>query len=137
MNRQDLVQYRDETAYINRQLEDVNIRRERLTKITPSYTEKYSSSANDKIGDGVAELVDREEKIFEKIQTRLLEREEIKQAVDTMKEPYRTILYYVYISEKPMRLAEMCRRGIISYEYKYLQKLHGKALDKFDAKYNE
>ena len=38
MNRYDLFRYKNETAYINKRIEDVEVLRARLEKITPSYS---------------------------------------------------------------------------------------------------
>lgn len=140
MNRYQLFEYRNETAYINQQLEDIETRKNRLEKITPAYKDNYGGNfSGDKIGDGVAELIDLEQEILTKIHDKLIFRKKIQEAVDNMPNSkfQRTILYSLYISENPITLVEICGRLPKTYDYKYVSKLHQKALDEFDEKYKE
>lgn len=137
MNRYDLFEYKNETAYINQQLEDIEARRNKLTKITSAYKENYGGAYKDKLSEGVAEMVDIENDLLEKIKSRLRERKLIEEAVANMKNDryQRTILYLLYISENPISLTNLCAKLPKNYDYKYVSKLHIKALEEFDKKY--
>lgn len=141
MNRKDLQDYKNETAYINQQLEDIEQRRNRLTKITPAYKETFGASfTQDKIGEGVAEMVDTENKLFEQLQERLEIRKNIYNSVNEMPNDryQRTLLYFLYISERPLSLIEIYKREILpkAYDYRYLKKLKQRALNEYDERYD-
>lgn len=138
MNRYDLYRFKNETAYINKQWEDIERMKARLEKITPSYKEGGGTGFSDKIGNGVAELIDKQGEIIEKLILRFSQREQIKDAVDQMKNDkhQKTILYNMYISEYPLTLAEICDLLPRNYDYKYVSKLHRKALQEFDEKFD-
>lgn len=142
MNRLDLIEYYESTPYINQLEEDIRIRMERLTKITPAYTENYGGAiAFDKIGEGVAELVDQEQHILELLKERNLKRKRVLKAVLDMDNTYyyATILFFRYLAEKPLKLRDIYEKEILpkSIGYKYLCELHGRALDEFDRRYDE
>lgn len=139
MNRYDLFQYKKETAYINKRIDDIEALRARLEKITPSYEENSGGSySSDKIGNGVARLLDKQNETKKLIIERLEEREKIKDAVCKMgNDRYqRTILYNLYISENPQTITDLCIALPRNYNYKYVSKLHTKALQEFDEKYD-
>lgn len=137
MNRCDLVEYRNNTPYIKQLEEDIQIRIDRLTKITPSYTENYGGQYLDKISEGVAELVDYEQKMIKALKKRIEERKSVAEAVEGMpNDKYqRVILYYKYIAEEPKTLNQIAEMLPRNYDYKYVCKLHGFALDEFDRRY--
>lgn len=138
MNRYDLYRYKNETAYINKRIEDIEILRTKLEKITPSYEEGGGTGISDKIGMGVAKLIDKQKDLDQRILDRLNEREQIKDAVEEMENDrfQKTILYNLYISEKPQTLIDLCFVLPRNYDYKYVSKLHRKALQEFDEKYD-
>lgn len=139
MNRYDLYRYKNETAYINKRIEDIEELKARLEKITPSYTENGGKGYSDKIGNGVSKLIDKQRETKELIIARLEEREKIKDAVCSMdNDKYqKTILYNIYISEKPQTITDLCIVLPRNYGYKYVSKLHRKALQEFDEKYDK
>lgn len=140
MNRIDLVEYRNGSPYIRQLEEDIQLRIERLTKITPAYKENFGGMvAFDKIGEGVAELIDQEQLLLDTIKERMKKRRKVAEAVDKMENDkyQKTILYFRYIAETPKTLSQIAEMLPRNYDYKYVCKLHGNALDEFDAKYNE
>ena len=140
MNRLDLVEYRNGTPYIKQLEEDIQMRIERLTKITPAYKENFGGMiAFDKIGEGVAELIDEEQLLLDTLKERIKKRKEIADAVDKMENDkyQKTILYFRYIAENPKTLTQIAEMLPRNYDYKYVCKLHGFALDEFDRKYEE
>ena len=116
MNRLDLIEYYESTPYINQLEEDIRIRMERLTKITPAYTENFGGKiAFDKIGEGVAELIDQEQHILELLKERNLKRKRVYKAVLDMDNTYyyATILFFRYLAEKPLKLREIYEKEIL------------------------
>lgn len=139
MNRNDLVEYRNNTPYINQLEEDLQIRIDRLTKITPSYKESFGGKQSlDKLASGVAELVDYEATMLETLKVRKEKRKLLAKAVEKMpNDKYqRVILYYKYIAEQPKTLSQIAEMLPRNYDYKYVCKLHGAALDEFDRRYD-
>ena len=53
---------------------------------------------------------------------------EIVQQIETMEFPYKNILYKVYIQGKSL----VTTASEMGYDYKYMCKMHGFALEKFD-----
>lgn len=138
MNRLDLVEYRNSTPYIKQLEEDIQIRLDRLTRITPTYTENFGGKqALDKLAEGVAELVEQEELLYEAIKKQNQERKRVAEAVNNMpNDKYqRVILYCRYIAETPKTLSQIAEMLPRNYDYKYVCKLHGFALDEFDRRY--
>lgn len=140
MNRLDLIEYRNSTPYINQLEEDLQIRIERLTKITPSYKENFGGKQTlDKLASGVAELVDYEITMLDALKERKEKRNLVARAVDEMPDDkfQRMILYYRYIAEQPKTLTQIAEMLPRNYDYKYVCKLHGNALDEFDRRFEE
>lgn len=140
MNRLDLIEYRNSTPYINQLEEDLQIRIERLTKITPSYKENFGGKQTlDKLASGVAELVDYEITMLDALKERKEKRNLVARAVDEMPDDkfQRMILYYRYIAEQPKTLTQIAEMLPRNYDYKYVCKLHGNALDEFDRRFDE
>lgn len=140
MNRFDLVEYRNGSPYIKQLQEDIQLRIERLTKITPTYKENFGGMvAFDKIGEGVADLIEKEEVLLEQLNKRMDQRRKVAEAVENMpNDKYqKTILYFRYIAETPKTLTQIAEMLPRNYDYKYVCKLHGIALDEFDRKYEE
>lgn len=139
MNRLDLIEYRNSTPYINQLEEDLQIRIERLTKITPSYKENFGGKQTlDKLASGVAELVDYEITMLDALKERKEKRNLVARAVDEMPDDkfQRMILYYRYIAEQPKTLTQIAEMLPRNYDYKYVCKLHGNALDEFDRRFD-
>lgn len=140
MNRIDLVEYRNNTPYIRQLEEDIQIRLDRLTRITPTYSENFGGKQSlDKLAEGVAELIEQEEILLEAIKRQNKERKRIAEAVEQMNNDkyQRVILYYKYIAEEPKTLTQIAEMLPRNYDYKYVCKLHGFALDEFDRRYDE
>lgn len=138
MNRIDLVEYRNSTPYIKQLEEDLQIRLDRLTRITPTYSENFGGKqSRDKLAEGVADLIEHENKLLEVIMIRNESRKKVAKAVDDMpNDKYqKVILYSKYIAEQPKTLSQIAEMLPRNYDYKYVCKLHGNALDEFDRRY--
>lgn len=138
MNRLDLIDYRNSTPYIKQLEEDLQIRLDRLTRITPTYSENFGGKQNlDKLAEGVADLIEHENKLLEVIMIRNESRKKVAKAVDDMpNDKYqKVILYSKYIAEQPKTLSQIAEMLPRNYDYKYVCKLHGNALDEFDRRY--
>ena len=133
MNRQDLINYRDNISYLDQKFEDIMIRRERLFKITPSYEESAhtNSAIQDRFAERLAKLIDDELNYFDLVKKKLNKMREIEKILDSMENTiYRNILFNLYISEKKYNLTQVA--NLIDKDYTYVCKLHGEALNEFD-----
>jgi Ribonuclease G/E len=133
MNRQDLINYRDNIAYLDQKFENIMRRRERLFKITPSYEESshVNSAIQDKFAEKLAKILDDEMAYYKLVEEKLNKMKKIEIILDTMENTlYRNILYNLYINEKKYNLTQVA--NLIDKEYTYVCKLHGEALNEFD-----
>ena len=132
MDRNDLINYKNNMKYLNNECENIQRRRAKLEKITPSYTENSNTqNANDKIGNGLAEIIDQEVAYLNLVKEQLNKLREIEKVLWKMKNStYKLILQRMYINERCMNLTQVANE--IDKEYKYTCSLHGLALDEFD-----
>ena len=147
MNREDLFRYRRDLQHFNSQLEDIEIEMERLCGTTPQYSENFGGKGTkDKIGDGVAKLVDMKKEKDEK-QKEIDRLKDVKQAVEEMRKisrkhaKFADILYEVYIKNYPKTLQQIAnewyRNGDRTYSYNHVTVLHRQALDEFDKLFKD
>lgn len=133
MNRQDLIDYRNNLNYLNEKFNDIIARREKLYKITPTYMDSAGASSpiQDKFVEELAKIIDEEVNYLKNVKESLDKLRKIEEALDKIKNTtYRNILYDLYISEKRYNLTQVANR--INKEYKYTCVLHGEALSEFD-----
>ena len=125
MNRQDLINYRDNLNYLDQKFEDIMRRRERLFKITPSYEESAhtNSAIQDKFAQELAKILDDEMGYFKAVEKKLNKLKEIEKVLDSLENTlYRNILYNLYISDKKYNLTQVA--NLIDKEYTYVCRLH-------------
>lgn len=130
MNREDLKNYKynqiwikDQTEYIETQKETIN----RLNSIL-SDMPKGSKVAYDSEAEKIAELMDMFNELMQKIIKEKELQNKIVEQVNKIEFPYRNILYKVYIQGKSL----VKTASEMDYDYKYMCKMHGFALEKFD-----
>lgn len=118
---------------INTGLEDLSSLEELVTRITPVLkTDVVSSSGSqDKLGDTVAKIADLRTQINQDTDAFVdLKREALallKKLPDDPKKPYYKILHMRYV--KYMSLEKIAVE--ISYTYRWVRRLHGRALQEF------
>lgn len=133
MNRQDLMNYKNDLQYLNTKREDLIKRREALYKTTTNYGDTFGGKKEiqDKIAEKLAIIIDEEAKLVEETIVKLDKLKSVNKILDEMEnKEYRNILYFMYISEEAKNLTEVANK--IGKEYKYTCRLHGKALNEFD-----
>ena len=130
MTREDLKNYKynqiwikDQTEYIETQKETIN----RLNSIL-SDMPKGSRDVNDTEAEKLAELMDQFNQLMDTV---IEEKEKQKNLIDVVNKiefPYRNILYKAYIQGKSL----VTVASEMHYNYEYMKKMNGIALNKFD-----
>ena len=131
MNRQDLIDYREEKKWLEDRLKEVEERKLLLNKLTATYGDSSggSSGVQDRIADDLAKLMDITNEYIGKLvdlQKKLID---IETMIELMPNKlHRNILYNVYILGNNLTVTS----NEINKEYKYTCVLHGRALNDFD-----
>ena len=131
MNRQDLIDYREEKKWLEDRLKEVEERKLLLNKLTATYGDSSggSSGVQDRIADDLAKLMDITNEYIGKLvdlQKKLID---IETMIELMpNKVHRNILYNVYILGNNLTVTS----NEINKEYKYTCVLHGRALNDFD-----
>lgn len=73
-------------------------------------------------------MIDSVDELIEKINVENEKQKKIIEQIDKVEQPYRLILDKVYVQEKSL----VTVASEMNYEYKYICKQHGIALNKFD-----
>ena len=131
MNRQDLIDYREDKKWLEDRLKEVEERKLLLNKLTATYGDSSSGSSGvqDRIADDLAKLIDITNEYVGKLvdlQKKLID---IEVMIELMSNKvHRNILYNVYILGNNLTVTS----NEINKEYKYTCVLHGRALNDFD-----
>jgi predicted nuclease with TOPRIM domain len=131
MNRQDLIDYREDKKWLEDRLKEVEERKLLLNKLTATYGDSTggSNSIQDRIADDLVKLLDMTNDYvgkLVKLQKKLIE---IENTIEQMSNKlHRNILYNVYILGNNLTVTS----NEINKEYKYTCVLHGRALNEFD-----
>lgn len=130
MNRQDLIDYRNNKSWIDDRISDIEQRRELLNRLTAIYGEqpRGSSSIQDKVADDLAQLLDETEEYFKLLNDLKKKQFEIEDSLDKLTPFYRNILYKVYIKGKKL----VTVADEINYSYEETCRKHGTALNMYD-----
>ena len=131
MNRQDLIDYREDKKWLEDRLKEVEERKLLLNKLTATYGDSTggSNSIQDRIADDLVKLLDMTNDYvgkLVKLQKKLID---IENTIEQMSNKlHRNILYNVYILGNNLTATS----NEINKEYKYTCVLHGRALNEFD-----
>lgn len=130
MNREDLKNYKynqiwikDQTEYIETQKETIN----RLNSIL-SDMPKGSRVVYDNEAEKLAKLMDKFNELMDIVIKEKEKQEKIIEIINQIEFPYRNILFKVYIQGKSL----VKTANEMDYDYKYMCKMNGFALEKFD-----
>lgn len=132
MNRQDLIDYKEDKKWLEDRLKEVEERKLLLNKLTATYGDSSggSNSVQDRIADDLAKLIDITNEYVGKLvdlQKKLID---IENMIEQMtNKVHRNILYNVYILGNNLTVTS----DEIGKEYKYTCVLHGRALNDFDV----
>lgn len=132
MDRKKLENYRWTKIKIEDRLKELEEKKANVNKLVASYGgEKVSSSRlnEDGIAERLVEILDNTKEIENILSLWNLELTEIEKAIYSIEKPvYQVILYKKYVLNKSIEdIADE-----IGYEYKYVCRLHGLALNAFD-----
>lgn len=122
---------------VNEKQAEINRMRDRLVNITSSVSDDRVSSSSDpdKIGNMVAEVLDREAELRDIVSLCIAKEREITALIDSIeKRQYREILYWRYVEEMSFEgIAVTC----MDTSYRHAIRLHGQALLDFEERYGE
>lgn len=132
MTREDLIDYRFNQEWIKERLEYIEEYKTILTKTTSTLSDmpQGSRKVQDSMAEKVVILLDNINLLYDKM---IQEQEKQKKILEQLKEveqPYRVILEKGYIQGKSL----VTIASEMNYDYKYMCKMKGIALNKFDEK---
>lgn len=130
MTRQDLKEYKYNKEFIKDKLEYIEELRESINKLTATISDmpRGSRQVEDSMAEKIAKLIDSVDDLLEII-NRLQDKQiEIENTILKIEQPYRNILDKMYIQGKSLvKIADE-----MNYNYEYMKRMHGIALNKFD-----
>lgn len=130
MNRDDLKDYKYNQDWIKDRLEYIKGYKESILSITTILSDmpRGSNKVQDSIAEKIAELLDTVNDLMKKTTEESRKQKEIVDQLDLVEQPYRIILDKVYIQGKSL----VTTASEMNYDYKYICKQHGIALEKFE-----
>lgn len=130
MTRDDLKEYKYNQEWIKGRLEYIEEYRTSITNITSILSDmpKGSREVQDSMAEKIAILLDNVNELVAKIIKMQERQKDILEQLDRVEQPYRLILEKMYIHGK--KLVEVA--SDMGYDYKYICKQHGIALNKFE-----
>ena len=130
MNREDLKNYKYNQIWIKDQTEYIEAQKETINRLTAILSDMPKGSKY--IYDTEAEKIIKLQDCFSELMNMVLQEEEkqkeIVKEVNKMEYPFKNILFKVYIQSKTL----VKTASEMGYDYKYMCKMHGIALEKFD-----
>lgn len=130
MNRIDLKNYRYNQHWIQGRIEYIESYKSLINKLTStiSDTPNGSSQVYDTEAEKIVELEDTINELMDIIIEENKKQKSILSQLDKVEQPYKLILEKVYIQGKSL----VTVASEMKYEYKYMCKQHGIALNKFE-----
>lgn len=130
MNRKDLKDYKYNQEWIKGRLEYIEEYRSTINKLTTVLSDipKGSKSIYDSEAERIAKLQDNVKDLLLYINEEQEKQKLILEQLNKVEQPYKVILEKIYICGKSI----VTVASEMNYEYKYMCKQHGIALNKFD-----
>lgn len=130
MNREELKDYRNNQEWIKERIEYIANYKDSINKLITTISDmpKGSKNVEDSMAEKLAKLMDAVNELIDKIIEKDKKQKEILIQLDRIEQPYRIILDKVYIQGKTL----VTVASEMIYDYKYVCKQHGIALNKFD-----
>ena len=130
MTREDLKLYKINQDWIKGRMEYIEEYKTSITKITTVLSDmpKGSKEVQDSMADKIAELLDMVNTLSEEMLQQSRKQYNILKQLNRVEQPYRIILEKIYIQGK--KLVDVASE--MGYDYKYMCKMNGNALNKFD-----
>ena len=134
MTREDLKEYKYNQKWIKGRLEYIEEYRTSITNITSILSDmpKGSREVQDSMAEKVAILLDNVNELMAKIIKVQDKQKEVLEQLDKVEQPYRLILEKEYIQGKTL----VTVASEMNYNYEYMKRMNGIALNKFDEKGN-
>ncbi len=128
--KEELSQYKYKLKKVYETLDEYQKYNDRATKITTILSNMPKDTSNrDKIGDNTAVMADLGQQYKQRWIEAEMERLKLEKKIDSVEEPYRTILHMRYIEDLP--LFEIASK--LKYKsYTYACEQHGIALKKYE-----
>ena len=130
MTREELKDYKHNQEWIKGRLEYIEEYKTNITNITAVLSDmpKGSRQVEDNMAEKIAILLDNINEIMQKIVKESRKQKQILEQLDKVEQPYRLILEKTYIQGKSL----VTTASEMGYDYKYMCKMNGIALKKFD-----
>mgnify|MGYP006969038927 FL=1 len=130
MNRENLKEYKHNQQWIKGRLEYIEEYKTNITNITAALSDMPSGSrqVQDKMAEKLSVLIDTINDLLEKVIRESEKQKAILEQLDKIEQPYKLILEKVYIQGKSL----VTVASEMGYDYKYICKMNGIALNKFD-----
>ncbi|MEE0865525.1 MAG: hypothetical protein U0L98_01810 [Clostridia bacterium] len=130
MTREDLKDYKYNQEWIKGRLEYIEEYRSTLDKITTTLSDmpKGSRAIEDSMAEKLAILLDNIDEIMKVVLKESEKQKRILEQLDKVEQPYKLVLEKAYIQGKTL----VTVASEMKYDYKYMCKIHGIALNKFD-----
>lgn len=130
MNREDLKNYRYNQIWIKDQIEYIEAQKEIINRLTSILSDMPKGSRQ--VYDTEAEKLSKLEDSFRELMNIIVEEDKkqkrIVEEVNDIEYPFKNILFKAYIQGKSL----VTVASEMKYDYKYMCKMHGIALEKFD-----
>lgn len=130
MTREDLKVYKYNQEWINERFDYIEELRTTIEKITAILDDmpKGSKKVQDSMAEKIAQLQDSLNDLLGRVVAEDQKQKQILEQLDMIEQPYKSILDKVYIQGKTL----VTVASEMDYDYKYVCKQHGLALNKFD-----
>lgn len=130
LDREDLKDYKHNQEWIKGRLEYIEEYKTSITNITSVISDmpRGSKEVQDSMAEKVVTLLDNVEELLARIIKEQEKQKLILEQLDKVEQPYKLILEKVYIQGKSL----VTVASEMNYDYKYICKQHGIALNKFE-----
>ena len=130
MNREDLKNYKHNQMWIKDQMNYIEAQKETINRLNSTLSDmpKGSRKVNDTEAENISKLMDSFDKMMKIIIQEEEKQKKIVEQINKIEFPYRNILFKTYIQGKSL----VKTASEMNYDYKYMCKMHGFALEKFD-----
>ncbi len=130
MNKEDLKEYKYNRQWIKGRLEYIEEYKTNITNITAALSDMPNGSrqVQDNMAEKLSVLIDTINDLLDKVVKESQKQKNILEQLDKIEQPYKLILEKVYIQGKSL----VTVASEMGYDYKYICKMNGIALNKFD-----
>lgn len=130
MTREDLKDYKHNQEWIKGRLEYIEEYKTSITNITSVISDmpKGSKEVQDSMAEKIAILIDNVDELLARIVKEQEKQKQILEQLDKVEQPYKLILEKEYVQGKKL----VTVASEMGYNYEYMKKINGIALNMFD-----